>query len=50
MVPPNRVKVKYGAYGTKVVKEPVNEYNRYNDKHLVNYLQRRKVKVPKAQS
>ena len=48
MVPQSRVRVKYGAYGAKVVKEPVNEYNRYNDRHLVNYLKRRKVKVPQS--
>jgi hypothetical protein len=47
MVPQHRVRVKYGAYGAKVVKEPVNEYNRYTDKHLVNYLKRRKVRMPK---
>lgn len=50
MVPQQRLRVKYGAGGAKVVREAAYEYNRFNDPHLANYLRRRKAKLPKAAS
>jgi hypothetical protein len=38
-------RVKYGAYGNKVIN--ADEYNRFNDPHLAEYLKRRKVKGPR---
>lgn len=46
MVPHSRVRIKYGAGGSHIVKEAAYEYNRYADPHLAAYLKKRKVKVP----